>query len=138
MSSTYEDGSIAEGFFWMGGDSLKVPLTLFEDNRRRLVQALRPKTNDAEQGWFVLLQGGSDQGMCRGDSSDFVNVFRQESFFHWTFGVLEPDFFGGIDLTTGQSFLFMPRLPEDYPIIMGRLKSREEFRKRSILKIILI
>ena len=36
----------------------------------------------------------------------------QESYFHWAFGVLEPDFFGAIDVTTGRSVLYQPRLPE--------------------------
>ena len=42
----------------------------------------------------------------------FQFVCLQESFFHWAFGVLEPDFFGAIDVATGRSILYQPRLPE--------------------------
>ena len=42
-------------------------------------------------------------------------VFRQESFFHWTFRVIQPDYYGVFDVPTGKSILFMvkqhPRLP---------------------------
>ena len=79
---------------------------------------------------FVLLQGGSELGLCKGDSSDFVNVFRQESFFHWAFGVLEPNVLGGIDLQSGESFLFIPKLPTDYAVWMGKLRTRDEFAER--------
>ena len=41
-----------------------------------------------------------------------IAFFFQESYFHWAFGVLEPDFFGAIDVATGRSVLYQPRLPE--------------------------
>jgi hypothetical protein len=38
---------------------------------------------------------------------------------------------GGIDLEGGgTSYLFMPRLPEDYAVWMGKLRSPEEFKER--------
>ena len=69
---------------------------------------------------------GRDQGRCAGDSSDVGPVFRQESYFHWAFGVLEPDYFGAIDVSTGNSFLFIPHLPEDYATFMGHISTPEE------------
>lgn len=48
-------------------------------------------------------------------------VFRQESYFHWAFGVLEPDWFGAIDVDSGKSWLFIPRLPQNYAIFMGKV-----------------
>ena len=68
--------------------------------------------------------------MCEGDSSDVGPIFRQESYFHWSFGVLEPDYYGSIDLATGRSVIYMPRLPEDYGIIMGHVPTPEEVRER--------
>ena len=57
-------------------------------------------------------------------------IFRQESYFHWSFGVLEPDYYGSIEVATGRSIIFMPRLPEDYGIIMGHVPTPEEVRER--------
>ena len=44
----------------------------------------------------------------------------KESYFHWAFGVLEPDFYGAIDMQTGKSVLFIPRLHESYLIWSGK------------------
>ncbi len=76
-----------DGFFSMGDGTHRVPMALFALNRRRLVDALREK---GLGGSVVLLQGGRDQGFCDGDSSDLGPVFKQEAYFHWAFGVLEP------------------------------------------------
>lgn len=54
-------------------------------------------------------------------------VFLQESFFMWTFGVVEPDCYGAIDIDTGKTYLFVPRLPPDYAIWMGPLHTLQDF-----------
>jgi len=113
----------------MGLNTLKVPVSLFAENRSRLIARLRSLTSCPERA-VVLLQGGGDQGVCEGDSSDVGPIFRQESYFHWCFGVLEPDYFGSIDVTTGRSTIYMPRLPEDYGIIMGHVPTPEEVKER--------
>ena len=46
--------------------------------------------------------------------------FLQESYFHWTFGVLEGDCFGAVEVDTARSILFFPRLPPEYAIWMGK------------------
>lgn len=112
----------------MGQGTLEVPMALFAENRARLAKELRSKSNVPANS-MVLLQGGSDQGVCKGDSSDVGNVFRQESFFHWAFGVLEPDYYGAVVVETGKSALFMPKLPEDYAIWMGKVKSTQDVKE---------
>ncbi|XP_039651542.1 xaa-Pro dipeptidase-like [Perca fluviatilis] len=53
----------------------------------------------------VVLQGGEQkQRYC----TDTDVLFRQESFFHWAFGVTEPDCYGAIDVDSGKSILFVP------------------------------
>ena len=44
----------------------------------------------------------------------------QESFFHWTFGVEEPDFYGAVEVDSGRAILFPPRLPDAYAVWMGK------------------
>ena len=47
---------------------------------------------------------------------------RQESYFHYLFGVQEEDCFGALDFQTGLSYLFIPRLPDSYAVWMGAIK----------------
>lgn len=59
-----------------------------------------------------------------------VSNCRQESFFHYLFGVEEEDYFGAIDLRTQQTILFMPRLPQAYSVWMGHIHGPEHMRER--------
>ena len=113
--------------FDRGAHTLRVPAQLHAINRQRLVEQLR--SVDALRGLksFVLLVGGeSTTRYC----SDHEPLFRQESYFHWMFGVQEPDYFGGVCVHDGQSFLFAPKLPDSYAVWMGRLHTREEIKQR--------
>lgn len=118
-----------DGAFSMGLNTLSVPMALFAENRRRLCKSLK-KNKNCPKGAVVLLQGGSDVGRCEGDSGDVNVIFRQESYFHWAFGVLEPDFYGAICVDTGRAILYQPKLPEDYAIIMGHVSSCDEVKER--------
>ncbi|CAF2940127.1 unnamed protein product [Rotaria sp. Silwood2] len=115
---------IESGYFWKGGQTLKVPMELFKLNRQRLCEALRSHRTLPSDS-FVLLKGGtSEMRYC----SDHEPLFRQESYFHWAFGVVEPDFFGAINVQNNQSFLFIPRLPSSYVAWMGKIKEPNEFK----------
>lgn len=57
-------------------------------------------------------------------------MFRQESYFHWTFGVQEPDYMGAIDILTGRSFLFAPHIPESALIWVGPILSNSEVQEK--------
>ena len=59
-----------------------------------------------------------------------MNIRSQESFFHWAFGVIEPDFYGMIDVAKGTSYLFMPRFPESYALWMGKIFECEHYKKK--------
>ena len=44
----------------------------------------------------------------------------KESYFHWLFGALEPDYFGTVDVDSGKATLFIPRLHESYLVWSGQ------------------
>lgn len=46
---------------------------------------------------------------------------RQESYFHYLFGVTEDSFYGAIDLRSGEAYLFMPRMPESFAVWFGEI-----------------
>lgn len=110
--------------FHLGNDTFQVPLALHTLNRKRLVENLREKSVPDRS--YVILQGGESKTQ---HSSDKELLFRQESYFHWLFGVKEPDFYGAIDVATGLSILFIPRLPESYVIWMGKIHPKEHFKE---------
>ncbi|KAL0113543.1 hypothetical protein PUN28_012601 [Cardiocondyla obscurior] len=107
------------------GETLKVPMSLFRDNRHRLVSRLREKGTRSDT--FVVLQGGVNVPF---NDTDINWPFRQESFFQWCFGVEEPDCYGAIDVVTGASILFVPKLPAEYAIWEGKLHTLDEFKER--------
>ncbi|XP_003467255.1 xaa-Pro dipeptidase isoform X1 [Cavia porcellus] len=112
--------------FSLGNETLQVPLALFALNRQRLCERLR-KNTAVQAGSVVVLQGGEEtQRYC----TDTSIIFRQESFFHWAFGVLESGFYGTIDVDTGTSTLFIPRLPDSYATWMGKIHSKEHFKNK--------
>ncbi|CAG0904769.1 unnamed protein product, partial [Darwinula stevensoni] len=110
------------GSFCLGRHTLRIPMELHALNRKRLCERLREKV---PENAVVLLMGGES---CSRDSSDVFPVFRQESYFHWAFGVLEPDCYGAIEVSTGKATLFFPKLHESFAIWDGRIKPMEEFR----------
>nr|VZI21917.1 unnamed protein product [Spirometra erinaceieuropaei] len=91
--------------FKLGVHGLAVPMELHKLNRANLCcriqkvwSALAATTGGAPtqnlDGVYILLQGGS--AVSHG-GSDCDDVFRQESYFHWAFGGLEPDWYGAIE-----------------------------------------
>ncbi|KAI5646234.1 metallopeptidase family m24 domain-containing protein [Phthorimaea operculella] len=111
---------MASGVAWsMGPGTYEVPLSLFEKNRKRLASKLK-------SGQIVVLQGGED---IHHYDTDVQYVFRQEAYFTWACGVREPDCYFALDVSTGKSHLFVPRLPEEYEVWMGKLLSCDEFKR---------
>ncbi len=50
------------GYYWMGNNTMKVPMALFAKNRARMLEALR-KNKKTPKNSIVLLQGGSDNAV---------------------------------------------------------------------------
>uniref|UniRef100_A0A6I8NLV9 Xaa-Pro dipeptidase n=1 Tax=Ornithorhynchus anatinus TaxID=9258 RepID=A0A6I8NLV9_ORNAN len=118
--------AIGGSSFWLGNETLKVPVALFALNRKRLCDRLRDN-KAVQKNSFVLLQGGEEtQRYC----TDTGVIFRQESFFHWSFGVTEPGCYGVIAIDTGKSVLFVPKLPESHATWMGKIHPREHFKEK--------
>ncbi|XP_016139898.1 xaa-Pro dipeptidase [Sinocyclocheilus grahami] len=112
--------------YWLGNDTLRVSAALFAENRGRLCRGLKAE-KDVPAGSVVVLQGGEQkQRYC----TDTDELFRQESFFHWTFGVTEADCYGAIDVNSKKSILFVPKLPESYATWMGEIYPREHFKEK--------
>ncbi|KAK1667462.1 hypothetical protein QYE76_055621 [Lolium multiflorum] len=104
-------------------------MELHAHNRERLVAALRAhlSTSGRPLRGFVLLQGGEEQTR---HCTDYEELFRQESYFAYLFGVREPGFYGAVDIASGQSVLFAPRLKADYAVWMGEIKPLSYFKDR--------
>lgn len=119
MSSSYS--------YSKGPNTLEVSMELFALNRRRLTDKLRKADNTPAKS-FVVLQGGTTVNRYCTDAA--MVVFRQESFFHWAFGVIEPDFYGAICVETGSSYLFIPHFPDDYAVWMGKIYDCAHYKKK--------
>lgn len=109
--------------FSLGPGTYRVPMRLHAENRRRLAERLR--TNGGSARGVVLLQGGDAPFRYDTDTEEH---FKQESFFKWAFGVKEPGFSGAIEVGSGRSWLFMPRLPPEWAVWQGRIHPPAHFK----------
>jgi len=91
----------------------------------KALQELIPSDDDASD-YVVYIEGG--RATTRYDS-DHEPVFRQESYFHYLFGVREPDHDGAIFVKSGKSVLFTPQLPPEYATIMGHIPANDEIKE---------
>ncbi|KAK3004578.1 hypothetical protein RJ639_018539 [Escallonia herrerae] len=107
----------------------EVPMELHVANRVKLVESLRQHLSLSSRPLhgFVFLQGGEEKNRY---CTDHVELFRQESYFAFLFGVREPGFYGAIDIATGNSILFAPRLSEEYAVWLGEIKPLTYFKDR--------
>ncbi|KAK1365306.1 xaa-Pro dipeptidase-like [Heracleum sosnowskyi] len=107
----------------------EVPMKLHVLNRNKLITSLRDHLSSSSHPHhgFVLLQGGEEQTRY---CTDHAELFRQESYFAYLFGVQEPGFYGAIDIATGKSLLFAPRLPTEYAVWLGEIKPLSYYKER--------
>ncbi|XP_042511173.1 xaa-Pro dipeptidase [Macadamia integrifolia] len=113
----------------------EIPMELHAENRRKLVQSLRQFLTSSSQplNGFVFLQGGEEQTRY---CTDHAELFRQESYFAYLFGVMEPGFYGAIDIATGESILFAPRLSADYAVWLGEIKPLSYFKEKYMVSMV--
>ncbi|XP_036343902.1 xaa-Pro dipeptidase [Rhagoletis pomonella] len=111
--------------FRMGPTTHSVPMSLFQKNRQKTAAALR-EHGSVKSKSYVLLAGGDDVSF---NDTDISYLFRQESYFQYMFGVKEPGCYGVLEVDSGKSTLFVPRLPEEYATWMGKLYALDEFKQ---------
>jgi len=99
-------------------------LVLHQLAREALVTRMQEAVGEAHG--VLLFAGGND--VTRHDT-DHEDIFRQESTFHYLFGVREPGYMGAIDLTSGKATLFAPRLPPEYALWMGKIMSLDHIKE---------
>jgi Xaa-Pro dipeptidase len=46
------------------------------------------------------------------------------------FGVTEPGCYGLVDVDTGKATLFVPHLPDEYAVWMGKLLTLDDFKQK--------
>eukprot|EP00903_Cladosiphon_okamuranus_P010803 g10206.t1 len=102
-----------------------VDYTMHAENRAKVIARLRETDGVAPRG-LLLFRGGL---AATRDETDHEPVFRQESTFHYLFGVREPDCMATIDLATGKATLFIPRLPAEYATWMGNILPPKHFQE---------
>ena len=121
MAATYDGRHL----FWRGPGTFKVKPELHKANREQAVGRL-VSLCECKEG-VMLLKGGSDRVR---DSTDHEELFRQESFFHYLFGVEESGCCGLIDMATCRSVLFVPELPPEHAIWMGNIPTLDVFKAK--------
>ncbi|KAI6650715.1 Xaa-Pro dipeptidase [Oopsacas minuta] len=105
-----------------------VPMSLHADNRSRLCSSLKSQTAmKLPNSSCILLQGGEQTTLY---CTDRDVLFRQESYFHWCFGVTEADCLAAIQVDTGYTVLFIPRLPAVYATWMGDIHPPSHFKDK--------
>lgn len=110
----------------MNHSTCQVPVKLFALNRERLSSSLKNNPRTPANS-VVILEGGDSLSLY---DTDVDYVFRQEAYFMWCFGVMEPGCFGTINVNNNKSTLFVPRLPQEYEVWMGPLLSLEDIKKK--------
>lgn len=107
----------------------EVPMELHVANRKKLLDSFSEYLSLSSRPLhgFIVLQGGEEQTR---HCTDHTELFRQESYFAYLFGVQEPGFYGALDIASGDSILFAPRLPDEYAVWLGKIKQLPHFKAR--------
>ncbi|KAG6544972.1 hypothetical protein Mapa_013664 [Marchantia paleacea] len=106
-----------------------IPGELYQTNRLKTISKLNQRLLEQNRPLkgMILLQGGEEHSKY---CTDGVDLFRQESYFAYLFGAIEPGFYGAIDLATSRSYLFIPRLDPSYAVWQGKIEPPEHFKEK--------
>jgi len=111
-----------KGSFQNGANKLAIPMNIHQSARTKLISEMR---KIGITSGVVILEGGKQMNQY---DSDTEIVFRQDSWFNFLFGVKESEFYGAVDLSSGECTLFMPKLPESYRIWCGTIHPPLHFK----------
>lgn len=114
----------AQDVYQCGHKGLKISRSQLNGKIRRKFCA---KMKEAGASGVALLKGGEAFTL---HNTDNEYVFRQEAYFLYLFGVLEESYMGAIDIDSGKTILFMPRLPAEYAVWMGHIATPDETRAK--------
>ncbi|CAK9109940.1 Xaa-Pro dipeptidase (X-Pro dipeptidase) (Imidodipeptidase) (Peptidase 4) (Peptidase D) (Proline dipeptidase) (Prolidase) [Durusdinium trenchii] len=110
-------------FFSMGEGTLKVPMAMHAQHRKKLCQALAGRVSDQA---IILLQGGEELSVYDTDTNW---DFKQESNFQYLFGVKEPGCFAALRVRDAHALLFIPRMEKVYEAWCGPVKPPAWFQR---------
>ena len=82
---------------------------------------------------FILLAGGTEEMLAFYDSDTDFCEFRQEAYFRYLFSINEPNAYGGIDISTGKSYLFVERQSEKSQRWNGNLRPLSYFQDKYLM-----
>lgn len=109
-------GWASRGVFQLGkGKTLAIPMSVHASAREKLCALMSQRGISAG---IILIKGGDESYQY---DTDTENIFRQDSWFNYLFGAKEPGLYGTIDIATGKSTLFIPRLSDEYAIWCGEI-----------------
>ena len=132
-------------FLSMGRDTYQISVKdVFVANRIKLMRSLEPLGDDStstssntntnsNSNVIVYLKGGIS---TERNDTDHEPIFRQESYFLWLTGVVEPDCAviiirsGTTTTTTIRTTLLIPKLPPTYATIMGKIATPNEWKDK--------
>ena len=116
----------------------EINMSMHRDARRRVCESLKREVastyncvTDAMGAvpptGIILVEGGDEFNLY--DTDTTTTTFRQESSFQYLFGVKEPGCFGTVRVSDARATLFIPRLPAEYAVWMGRIRTPADFQK---------
>lgn len=115
----------SKAIFSQGSHTLAVDRKMHAENRGKVVSEM--KKLGAKDSGLVVVQGGGEMNRAE---TDHEMLFRQESNFHYLFGVEFPGCYGAIEVGSGAATLFVPRQPDAYAVWMGTPPTLEELKEQ--------